>query len=555
MDKKKIYLSSPTMHGEELEFIKKAFETNWVAPLGPNVDAFEEEMAQYLWDAGQNGIEGQAKAVGCDGQDREVASADVIGSVGVTESDGQNRKAGSAGAAGSISVTESARQGAGVDCTGAEVEGDANCGVEPHSAPGGRTARVYAAALSSGTAAIHLALINEGIGRGDIVFCQDLTFSATCNPIVYQGAQPVFIDSERESWNLDPVALRRAFELYPQAKAVIVVNLYGTPAKLDEIAAICEEHQVPLIEDAAESLGASYKGRMTGTFGAQAALSFNGNKIITTSGGGMLLSQDEGKIRRARFLATQAREPARHYEHKEIGYNYRMSNVVAGIGRGQMKHLEEHIEKKKAIYEEYREAFEEIEVAVRESSAAGFGLEGSGLKVPDRTPGLDDTANMSYGSVALEIANMSYGSAALETEVTSGRSEKGWGGKIQMNPIPEDARANYWLSCLLLPEGAVVSPTVIMEALGAENIESRPIWKPMHLQPVFRNCPFVTAGGSREGLNPDAAVLESGEDEGEISSVSEDIFMRGLCLPSDVKNTGEDMGRVKGIICGVLERI
>ena len=255
MQKKKIFLSSPTMHGEERKFVEEAFDTNWVAPLGPNVNAFEKEMEEYT-----------------------------------------------------------------------------GCG--------------YAAALSAGTAAIHLALRLIGIQPGDVVFSSDLTFSATCNPICYEKGTPVFIDAEEDTWNMDPKALEKAFEKYPGAKAVICAHLYGTPAKIDEIRAICDAHHVPLIEDAAESLSSTFRGKMTGTFGDYGIFSFNGNKIITTSGGGMLVSRDGEAIEKARFLSTQARDKARHYQHSQIGFNYRMSNVVAGIGRGQLLHLEEHKKKK-----------------------------------------------------------------------------------------------------------------------------------------------------------------------------------------------------------------
>lgn len=366
---KRIYLSCPTMHGEEQEFIKEAFDTNWVAPLGPNVNAFEKELARYV-----------------------NAS--------------------------------------------------------------------HASALSAGTAAIHLALRILGVGEGDIVFVPTLTFSATCNPIVYEKATPVFIDSEEDTWNMDPIALRKAFEKYPNPKAVIVVHLYGTPAKMDEIMAICEEHHVPLIEDAAESLTSTYKGKQTGTFGKAGIYSFNGNKIITTSGGGMLVSDDENITRQATFLATQARDPARHYQHSQIGFNYRMSNVTAGIGRGQLLHLEEHKTLKNAIYQRYKEAFSDI---------------------PD----------------------------------------------IQMNPLNPDGDANNWLSCMTIADGSDVTPDMIMDALESENIESRPIWKPLHLQPVFAECDFVK-------------VCEK--------SVAEDVFNRGLCLPSDIKNTKEDMDLIISVI-------
>lgn len=368
---KRIYLSSPTMHGEEQEYVKQAFDTNWVAPLGPNVDELEKELSEY---------------------------------VGI-----------------------------------------------PH-----------AAALSAGTAAIHLALKLLQIKQGDIVFVSSLTFSASTNPILYENATPVFIDAEPETWNMSPAALKRAFEKYPQVKAVICVHLYGTPAKLDEIMELCKEHQVPLIEDAAESLGALYKGKQTGTFGEFGIYSFNGNKIITTSGGGMLVSGDEEAIKKARFLSTQARDAARHYQHSEIGYNYRMSNIVAGIGRGQLKHLDEHKRLKQAIYHKYTAAFADIPA-------------------------------------------------------------------ISMNPMNPDGEANNWLSCMTLALWCKVTPNQIMDALQEANIESRPIWKPMHLQPVFEKYDFLNH--HEEGI-----------------SVGEDIFNRGLCLPSDIKNTEEDMELIIGIV-------
>ncbi|MBR1876649.1 MAG: aminotransferase class I/II-fold pyridoxal phosphate-dependent enzyme [Lachnospiraceae bacterium] len=369
--KKRLYLSSPTMHGKELEFINEAFDTNWVAPLGKNVDGFEEDMQNYL------------------GED------------------------------------------------------------------------MYAAALSSGTDAIHLSFIISGIKRDDVVFGSDLTFAATVNPISYIGAKPVFIDSDYESWNMDPKALEKAFEKYPDAKAVITANLYGTPARLDEIARICREHNAVFIEDAAESLGASYNGEKTGRFGDMGILSFNGNKIITTSGGGMLVSKNEADVKKARFLATQAREPARHYEHKEIGYNYRMSNIVAGIGRGQMLHLDEHVRLKTQIRKRYEEAFSDIE-------------------------------------------------------------------EITLNPYYENSEPNFWLTCMTIDEKSPVKPLDIMEALDKENIETRPIWKPMHLQPVYAGRDFIQV---KDGI-----------------SVGEDIFNRGLCLPSDIKNTEEDMEKIISII-------
>lgn len=374
---KRIFLSSPTMNGTEQSYIQEAFDTNWIAPLGKNVNEFENELATYV--------------------------------------------------------------GSG-----------------------------YGAALSAGTAAIHLGLKALGIQEGDIVFCSDLTFSATCNPICYEKAIPVFIDSEEETWNMDPVALEKAFQEYPNVKAVIVVNLYGTPAKLEEIKAICARYQVPLLEDAAESLGATYKQKMTGTFGKIGAFSFNGNKIITSSGGGMLVSNEKWIVDKVRFWATQSREPERHYEHKEIGYNYRMSNIVAGIGRGQLTTLDKHIEKKKWIYETYKKALEEI------------------------------------------------------SEVT-------------MNPYLEESEPNYWLSCLLIDEKSKVRPNDIIDALEKENIESRPIWKPMHLQPVFEKYTCVT----KHGFYKNSEKFES---------VGEKVFLNGVCLPSDIKNTEEDMKRIIGII-------
>lgn len=380
MSEKRIYLSSPTMHGEEQEFVKEAFDTNWVAPLGPNVNNFEKELAEY---------------------------------VGIS----------------------------------------------------------HAAALSAGTAAIHLALRILGIGQGDIVFAPSLTFSATCNPIVYEKATPVFIDSERDTWNMSPKALERAFEKYPNPKAVIVVHLYGTSAKLDEIMEICARHQVALIEDAAESLGSTYKGKYTGTFGKIGIYSFNGNKIITTSGGGMLVAEDEEITKKATFLATQARDPARHYQHSQIGYNYRMSNVVAGIGRGQLLHMEEHKRLKRDIRRQYQEGFADIP-------------------------------------------------------------------EITMNPLNSDGDDNCWLSCITIEEGCGVTPDRVMDDLNAENIETRPIWKPMHLQPIFAEYDFVTAEGFKSDLSEGS----------KIESISEDIFNHGLCLPSDIKNTPEDMDRIIGIV-------
>lgn len=374
--KSRIYLASPHMskEGYEQQYVKEAFDTNWVAPLGENVNKFEEELANYV---------------------------------------GSNQ----------------------------------------------------AAALSAGTAAIHMALKALEIEKGDIVFCSTLTFSATVNPVIYQNATPVFIDSEKETWNMNPKALEKAFEKYPNPKAVIVVHLYGTPAKIEEIKAICEKHHVPLIEDAAESLGATYQGKQTGTFGKYGIYSFNGNKIITTSGGGMLVSNDEERIAKVRFWATQSREKERHYEHKEIGYNYRMSNIVAGIGRGQLKVLKERIEQKTKIYNTYKEEFKEI----------------------------DD---------------------------------------IEMQPIPKNTKPNHWLSVITLKRNSKVKPIDIMLALEKENIESRPVWKPMHKQPVFEKCDFIKA---------------------QDKAISEDLFERGVCLPSDTKMTTEEQMHVINIIKSLWE--
>lgn len=370
MKKKKIFLATPTMHMEEQQYIGEAFDTNWITALGPNVNAFENKVAEY---------------------------------VGVPTS----------------------------------------------------------AALSSGTAALHLSTILAGVKKNDIVFVQSLTFAASVNPIRYENAIPVFIDSERDTWNMDPAALRKAFEKYPHPAAVMVVHLYGTAANIDEICSICQEHHVPLIEDAAESLGTTYKGKMTGTFGDYGIYSFNGNKIITTSGGGALVAKKEKDVERARFLAQQARDPNRHYQQSVIGYNYRMSNIVAGIGCGQMLYINEHIEKKHKIYNQYKEAFADI-------------------------------------------------------------------AEIEMNPLNRNSIDNNWLSCITVSHNSNVTPMQIMDALADENIETRPIWKPMQLQPIFKEFDFIQV---EDGL-----------------SVSEDIFNRGLCLPSDIKNTDEDTQRVIQIV-------
>lgn len=372
--KKKIYLSSPHMGGEELNYINEAFDTNWVAPLGPNVNNFEKAVCEYT-----------------------------------------NSKA--------------------------------------------------ATALASGTSGIHLALKCLGVGQGDIVFCSTLTFSATANPIIYQGAEPVFIDSEYESWNMSPIALQKAFDDAEKnnkmPKAVIVVNLYGQSADYDKLKVICNKYNVPIIEDAAESLGATYKGAQSGTIGDIGIYSFNGNKIITTSGGGMMVSDNEEYIKKALFWATQSRENERHYEHKELGFNYRMSNVVAGIGIGQMKVLDERIAKKKEIYETYKSAFK----------------------------GIDN---------------------------------------IQMMDIFDFGDPNYWLSTATINGNSKIKPLDIILALEKENIESRPVWKPMHMQPFFKEYKFFSSL--------------------DIESVSAGLFNRGICLPSDTKMNEDDIKKVINII-------
>lgn len=372
-----IYLASPHMseEGYEQQYVKEAFDTNWIAPLGKNVNEFEKELAAY---------------------------------VGAKD----------------------------------------------------------AAALSAGSAALHLALKAAGVKAGDIVFCQDLTFSATANPIAYEKAIPVFIDSDYETWNMSPEALERAFEKYPDVKAVMPVHLYGLPANMDRIMEICKKHGVPVIEDAAESLGSLYHGQATGTFGDYGIFSFNGNKIITTSGGGMLVcnfpeEQAKERIAKVRFWATQAREKARHYEHKEIGYNYRMSNIVAGIGRGQMKVLDQRIEQKRHIFAYYQEHLGDLE-------------------------------------------------------------------GLSFMPLHKNERANCWLSVIQLAPDCKVRPLDMIVALEKEDIETRPVWKPMHMQPVFADCDYIDNG-----------------------KVGESLFENGVCLPSDTKMTDEDLKRICTIIRGL----
>ncbi len=403
---KKIYLASPTMHGEELTFMQEAYATNWMSTVGANLNEVERLICEK---------------VGCQ----------------------------------------------------------------------------HAVALSCGTSALHLAVKLAGVKDGDRVFCTDMTFDATVNPVMYERATPVFLDTEYDTWNTDPAALRKAFELYPDVKAVVIANLYGTPAKFDEICAICEEHGAVLIEDAAESLGATYKGRQTGTFGTYNAISFNGNKIITGSSGGMLLTDDKAAADKARKWSTQSREAAPWYQHEEIGYNYRMSNVIAGVVRGQIPHLDEHIALKKAIYERYREGFKDLPVS--------------------------------------------------------------------MNPYDEATMVpNYWLSCLLINEDAMCKqvrsdndvcyqsepgktcPGEILDVLAAHNAEGRPIWKPMHMQPLYRMHPFVTKDGDGRGTT-NAYIAGGGVD------VGADIFHRGLCLPSDIKMTAAEQDRIIELVRSCFE--
>ena len=349
-----------------------------------------------------------------------------------------------------------------------------------------------AVALSCGTAALHMCMRLAGIRPGDKVFCSDMTFDATVNPVVYEGGVPVFIDTERDTWNMDPIALEKAFELYPEVRVVVCANLYGTPGKMDELTAICRKYGAVLIEDAAESLGAVYKGRQTGTFGTYNAISFNGNKIITGSSGGMLLTNDHQAANKVRKWSTQSRENAPWYQHEELGYNYRMSNVIAGVVRGQIPHLEEHITQKRAIYDRYREGLRDLPVT--------------------------------------------------------------------MNPYDEvNSEPNFWLSCLLIDEEAMCRqvrsdkeacyipehgkscPTEILEVLAKYNAEGRPIWKPMHAQPIFMNNPFVVRDGSGRARS-NAYIPDESEDTGM------DIFSRGLCLPSDNKMTPEEQEKVIEIV-------
>lgn len=416
--KQKIWLSSPTMHGDELRYVAEAYETNWMSTVGKNINEVERLVAEKV-------------------------------------------------------------------------------GVQ------------YAVALSAGTASLHLAMKLAGeaaygqseIGKGALsqrkVFCSDVTFDATVNPVVYEGGIPVFIDTERETWNMDPVALEKAFEIYPDVKVIVVAHLYGVPGKIDEIKAIASAHGALVVEDAAESLGATYKGLQTGSFGNYGCISFNGNKIITGSSGGMFLTNSKNDAEKVRKWSTQSREAAPWYQHEELGYNYRMSNVIAGVVRGQIPYLEEHIAQKKAIYMRYKEGFKDL--------------------------------------------------------------------PVQMNPYDAvNSEPNFWLSCLLIDENAMCKqvrgeqdalyvsekgktcPTEILETLAKYNAEGRPIWKPMHAQPIFRSNPFITREGN--GRARTNAYIEGGRVD-----VGMDIFARGLCLPSDNKMTPEAQDQIIEIVRSCFE--
>ena len=411
---KKVWLSSPTMHGDEQKWVDDAIKTNWVSTVGANINEVER------------------------------MATEIIG-------------------------------------------------------------RKFAVALSCGTAALHLAIklcgeklygqpkVGHGALEGHKVFCSDMTFDATVNPVAYEGGEAVFIDTEYDTWNMDPVALEKAFEIYPEVKLVVVAHLYGTPGKIDEIKAVCDKHGALIVEDAAESFGATYKGVQTGMFGTESVISFNGNKIITGSSGGMYLTDSEEDANKIRKWSTQSREDAAWYQHEEMGFNYRMSNIIAGVVRGQFPYLEEHIAQKKAIYERYKDGLQDL--------------------------------------------------------------------PVQMNPIDfANSEPNYWLSCLIIDEEAMCShvrgekealyvsepgkscPTEILEAVAAFNAEGRPIWKPMHMQPIYRMNPFITRNGNGRARS-NAYIKETG-----IMDVGADIFQRGLCLPSDNKMTPEDQDVIIEII-------
>ena len=410
----KVWLSSPTMHGDEKKWVDDAIETNWVSTVGANINEVERMAAEKI-------------------------------------------------------------------------------------------GRKYAVALSCGTAALHLAIklcgeklygqpkVGHGALEGHKVFCSDMTFDATVNPVAYEGGEAVFIDTEYDTWNMDPVALEKAFEIYPEVKLIVVAHLYGTPGKIDEIRAIAEKHGALIVEDAAESFGATYKGVQTGMFGTESVISFNGNKIITGSSGGMYLTDSLEDANKIRKWSTQSREDAAWYQHEEMGFNYRMSNIVAGVVRGQFPYLEEHIAQKKAIYERYKEGLKDL--------------------------------------------------------------------PVQMNPVDfANSEPNYWLSCLIIDEEAMCQtvrgekdalyvsepgkscPTEILEAIAAFNAEGRPIWKPMHMQPIYRMNPFVTRNGNGRARS-NAYIKETGAVD-----AGADIFRRGLCLPSDNKMTPEQQDVVIEII-------
>ena len=410
---KRVWLSSPTMHGDELKYMKEAYTSNWMSTVGENINEVEKKVCEY-------------------------------------------------------------------------------------------TGSKYAVALSAGTASLHLAIKAAGIKvygmpksganvlEGKKVFCSDMTFAATVNPVVYEGGEPVFIDSEYDTWNMDPKALKKAFEIYPDVKIVVIAHLYGTPGKIEELNKIIKEHNAVLVEDAAESLGATYKGRQTGTFGDYNILSFNGNKIITGSSGGCFLTDDEEASKKVRKWSTQAREDAPWYQHEELGYNYRMSNVIAGVVRGQLSYLDEHIARKKAIYKRYKDGLKDL--------------------------------------------------------------------PLTMNPFDnENSNPNFWLSCLIVDSDAMcrqvrsenetcyiketgrTCPTEILESLSKINAEGRPIWKPMHMQPIYRMNPFITKEGS--GRARTNAYIS-----GEITDIGMDIYSRGLCLPSDIKMTTDEQDRIIEVI-------
>ena len=410
---KRVWLSSPTMHGDELKYMKEAYTSNWMSTVGENINEVEKKVCEY-------------------------------------------------------------------------------------------TGSKYAVALSAGTASLHLAIKAAGIKvygmpksganvlEGKKVFCSDMTFAATVNPVVYEGGEPVFIDSEYDTWNMDPKALKKAFEIYPDVKIVVIAHLYGTPGKIEELNKIIKEHNAVLVEDAAESLGATYKGRQTGTFGDYNILSFNGNKIITGSSGGCFLTDDEEAAKKIRKWSTQAREDAPWYQHEELGYNYRMSNVIAGVVRGQLSYLDEHIARKKAIYKRYKDGLKDL--------------------------------------------------------------------PLTMNPFDnENSNPNFWLSCLIVDSDAMcrqvrsenetcyiketgrTCPTEILESLSKINAEGRPIWKPMHMQPIYRMNPFITKEGS--GRARTNAYIS-----GEITDIGMDIYSRGLCLPSDIKMTTDEQDRIIEVI-------